>query len=1289
MEATAPPTTNGTNDKIAPSSPSLPAQVGTPEPLPDAPGLDRDEEDGASENETPGPGCRKKSGSSRATSSNSATPKTNGQSGGQNGSASGGKSGSRRERKQKFDLKKLLNLRGTAGMAKAAMGSASGGKGEDTGVSSEPSPVTTQTRRSNRVKSSEPSYSPAKSAAATVTTNGNNDSPSTPVHHQTPATPVNPRNSKEPLLKEVDPSVMLTGKRERKRKKFWDERDNSLGGTAAAPPAKVVKRADAKRSVASATASPALVNVSSGSPAASAASMPIVSKSAKRDRRERKTSGASVISSATPRHSPIAPDENNRSSQAKENTNPPENVQSLPYLALDLEQEPEAIAKELVEGVNIPGPGLPIPIDSSSLPVGWHKRVVQREIGVTRGKWDVFIQSPFGKSFRSKIELQKFFDERKMDMKSDIFDFSLDNALKRLRQIWKQYIIVPQTKSHSAEVKARRNSANAASSSSARASVTDSNSTDASTGKQGQSGLGKENDVRRESEGKAGPVPRLAVQSETGQGLRCSVDKCRKLFRNDRLLHQHIKHYHPRVYQQSLSKLKSKATADSVCPSNENLDPPNSESKRLMESRKRKLSLGDSVGSSSGTAIDRKLQTSFSLPETDDPVTGQNKSAKRSSSFSSKSKSQRKPSLVCTNNTNISTTTEDDEVFFNTRVSRARTDSILSVGSEASALGGDDSSTPIRPTFRVSKRRQAQLNKKSAALIKAKRDEEPASDNKTGVTLGGGGGNGFDEVASSFHNTSGKSEVDGSVVGGLGSGCPSVSYPPSEMDASVVSEHLTNEEVVNCPCKRTEEDGLMIQCDICLCWQHGICLGIDDEDQVPDKHVCQICRDPPGGRPSSKFAFDQDWLKEGKLGTIPLPTSDGVVETPAANLLPQSPTSDETAFKKLSELMADLANLSKVLHSLRVKLFVASQRNNSKVFMWSSAWHETETPLEETTIHGLLPASSGGSNEIPVGLDLGHIETNNTLLEPNHECSQGSNNTTAHSQSSVSAAANGLPPTPSSSTTSETTTTHGKLIEPNSNPGPLVNGCAHSSASLDHGTEEINATTTTQSSKPCAEASMANGCSNLGDSKMEVEDGHETASTLVATESVEEISKHLENGLDIDPNLIPSVSEVQRLLPSIIQATLEAQQLDGGDGVDEGEVHHDHHSGSNVAAVSAFDCLNTVSSPHPTPLPNPIYFPQQKRIDKDESRINLLDHIEKMQTDLSEVLDKVEERLILLEASHQQSKNEEHNHVNLKNVDNQVNQLLHERNKLYSRAKCVTIMLQQDVSSARKLVKAL
>ena len=60
------------------------------------------------------------------------------------------------------------------------------------------------------------------------------------------------------------------------------------------------------------------------------------------------------------------------------------------------------------------------------------------------GKWDVFITNPeTGKSFRSKTELQKHLDENELPYTTDAFDFSLDNTLKRLRQIWKNYKVKP------------------------------------------------------------------------------------------------------------------------------------------------------------------------------------------------------------------------------------------------------------------------------------------------------------------------------------------------------------------------------------------------------------------------------------------------------------------------------------------------------------------------------------------------------------------------------------------------------------------------------------------------------------------------------------------------------------------------------------------------------------------------------------------------------------------------------------------------------------------------------
>jgi len=36
-----------------------------------------------------------------------------------------------------------------------------------------------------------------------------------------------------------------------------------------------------------------------------------------------------------------------------------------------------------------------------------------------------------------------------------------------------------------------------------------------------------------------------------------------------------------------------------------------------------------------------------------------------------------------------------------------------------------------------------------------------------------------------------------------------------------------------------------IQCEQCLCWQHGDCIDITKET-LPEKYICYICTNPPG-----------------------------------------------------------------------------------------------------------------------------------------------------------------------------------------------------------------------------------------------------------------------------------------------------------------------------------------------------------------------------------------------------------------------------------------------------------
>lgn len=157
-------------------------------------------------------------------------------------------------------------------------------------------------------------------------------------------------------------------------------------------------------------------------------------------------------------------------------------------------------------------------------------------------------------------------------------------------------------------------------------------------------------------------------------------------------------------------------------------------------------------------------------------------------------------------------------------------------------------------------------------------------------------------------------------------------HPSSYIDENgevIKIVRMKKEEIINCICGFGEEDGLMIQCELCLCWQHGICHGIEKSNQVPEKHVCLICKNPYRQRTSRRFFHDQDWLYDGKL--------------PIANYHVPNPKQPARfdMLKNCHTLIGNLIEMKKFMSTLDVKINIAENTEHPKLYLWAKKWEQS------------------------------------------------------------------------------------------------------------------------------------------------------------------------------------------------------------------------------------------------------------------------------------------------------------------------------------------------------------
>ncbi|XP_064443931.1 PHD finger protein 20-like protein 1 isoform X9 [Mirounga angustirostris] len=128
-------------------------------------------------------------------------------------------------------------------------------------------------------------------------------------------------------------------------------------------------------------------------------------------------------------------------------------------------------------------------------------------------------------------------------------------------------------------------------------------------------------------------------------------------------------------------------------------------------------------------------------------------------------------------------------------------------------------------------------------------------------------------------------------------------------------------EIVRCICEMDEENGFMIQCEECLCWQHSVCMGLLEES-IPEQYICYICRDPPGQRWSAKYRYDKDWLDNGRMCGL--------------SFLKEN-YSHLNAKKIVSthHLLADVCGVTEVLHGLQLKIGILKNKRHPDLHLWA------------------------------------------------------------------------------------------------------------------------------------------------------------------------------------------------------------------------------------------------------------------------------------------------------------------------------------------------------------------
>ncbi|XP_050073620.1 uncharacterized protein LOC126561487 [Anopheles maculipalpis] len=523
------------------------------------------------------------------------------------------------------------------------------------------------------------------------------------------------------------------------------------------------------------------------------------------------------------------------------------------------------------------------------LPEGWVKHIFQRI--TTFGKMDILLVSPSGKVLRSRQELKKYLDEIGETYDPNVYDFGLH--VKRAKQL--RFFHYTQ------EYK------------------------DSFLPKPAQEPMLLNTEVN------IGSVKVKIIDNL----FQCPEEDCLKTFRKENHLQIHIKHYHKELAK-GLGDIPNMQDLAALRTPIELLDSPKPVSRKSQVA---------STPKSTGTPVvvkqekmeedeliipdvlvenatmqdskpikedvlkyPKKMETD--KPDTDKPETNVNPDVVEPSSGQETSADPSAPS------------TSTSAAIPKSKPPSSKVPKIKLFSQKKSS----DDSKKVRHGM-VSKKKSSRSKKSRSRRSRParRRVNRTAPAVRTSDTSLHGSYS-YGNYSGTFHNEVGGGFYDDSINASVGGSATGLVDENGEVIKIV---RMRKEEIINCICKVTEEDGLMVQCEMCLCWQHAFCQNIRNSAEVPDTYVCSICRYPYRGRVSKRYAHDQDWLYEGKLA---------VAKYHAAN---SKHAQRFDILKNSHTLTGNLLELKRFMHSLQVKINIAEKKDHPKMYLWSKKWEKS------------------------------------------------------------------------------------------------------------------------------------------------------------------------------------------------------------------------------------------------------------------------------------------------------------------------------------------------------------